>query len=109
MRFEDEKYVQLKFLNNNHTGEFLFFCFLNYTVVYHPKAIACLLFSPFLFIKTNGYLYPGLGTEFRPEKIPRNRLGTVSVIVSYSNLFARLKHSLYLATITIHHFFNNRY
>ncbi len=30
---------------------------------------------------------------------------TNSRIVSYNNLLARLKHSLYLATITIHHFF----
>jgi hypothetical protein len=33
-----------------------------------------------LYFKTDNHLKVGLGTEFRSEKIPRNRLGTVFVI-----------------------------
>ncbi len=38
---------------------------------------------------TSGASYLGLGTEFRSEKTPRNRLGTVSVIPRKKELIPR--------------------
>ncbi len=57
-----------------HTGKSLWDNFVNSKEIWPEIGRFILVFKLFW------YLWIGLGTEFRTEKIPRNRLGTISVI-----------------------------